>query len=125
MSKFEITYKVECLPEEEPIRGSFASGDDAQDEAHARELEAQLDRGNEWAWCTIRVTAEIGKFSGTDYLSCCSYKSEADFCSENAYWPDMKRAALADLERRLEIAIDDGKAAANLLSVLNGEATHG
>lgn len=115
----QVEYTITCEPELEPIAGNaMASGDETVD----RETEAwiidQLERGNEWAWCIVKVTASVEldgeRFEGADYLGCCSYDSEADFVGDGntGYFPDMKAAALADLEKTLERARDRGQTAA-------------
>lgn len=73
----------------------------------------QLDRGNEWAWCCVKVTAtftdsEGNTYVGADYLGGCSYKSRADFCTDDGYFPDMKTAALDDLKAKLQAAASAG-----------------
>ena len=99
-----IRYTIECLPEDCPIKGNaMASGDDAYDLATEEEILAQLDNGNPWAWCCVRVKAIAGDVFGEDYLGCCSYTSEEDF-QRGGYFESMKEQARADLERKLESA---------------------
>lgn len=102
----EIT--VFCEPEDEQIRGNFASGDDALDEQTARDIETQLDSGNEWAWCTaiVRLTLRsprgtlIHKAEGT--LGACSYASKADFMAKGGYYDQMVQEALDELVQVIE-----------------------
>lgn len=114
-----VVYAVECLPEHSDPRDSFASVEagasleaaEAYDAAVRSDILADLEAGNPWAWCTIRVTATLGGFTGADVLGCCSYASEADFIEAGDYW---QREALADLRAKLTAAgarFSDGVAA--------------
>lgn len=51
LTEADVEFTVEALPEDTPIRGSFASGDDAEDEALAQSIERDYNSGNDWAWC--------------------------------------------------------------------------
>jgi len=111
-----VKYSIECLPEDLPVRGNaLASGDPMLDRETEDSIIADLERGNEWAWCCVKVTAEIDGFTGSDYLGGCSYENEYAF-KQGAYFEDMKRAALADLGRNLHEAVRAGDHAAFLLS---------
>lgn len=108
----EVEYRVECLEEDIPVRGQFDSGD-PQYAADDREIEDKiirdLESGNPWAWCRIRVVARIGMFEGSDCLAGCSYASEQDFTGEcdpsdptsTGYYADMRVEALANLKAKL------------------------
>lgn len=114
-----ITYTVECLPEEIGVRGNaMASGDDAQDKEVEDQIIADLEGGNEWAWCSVKVTASLTidgeTFAGSDYLGCCSYASEVDF-KNGGYFEDMQNAASEDLLTRLRAAYMRGCLARNAL----------
>jgi len=97
----EIVFSIQLESEHEPVAGSaIASGDDEFDRSVEQEIYRQLDAGNEWAWCCVRVVAEWNGLIGDDYLGCCSYASEADFCVAGGYFEDMKEsAALCLLEK--------------------------
>lgn len=98
----EVTYSIECLPEHTGVRGNaMASGDDAADKEDENRIIADLESGNEWAWCCVKVTATWNGFTGKDYLGCCSYASEDDFKVEGGYYDDMKQQALEDLHRNV------------------------
>lgn len=120
----QVDYTIECLPEDEGPEGHFATGDDEQDRLICEDIRAQLNRGNEWAWCVVKVTASVEldgeRFTGEDYLGACSYDSEADFIGDGntGYFPDMKASALADLEKTLESARDRGQTAAIIRKTL-------
>jgi len=103
MSK--ITYKIECLPEDVPIRGNaMASGNKSVDKRVEDVIIAQLEAGSPWAWCTVRVTAHCGGLVGEDFLGCCNYRDEAEFTRPGSYYDDMKTEAKADLLAKLETA---------------------
>lgn len=100
-----VVYSIECLPEDTPVRGNaMASGDESVDREAEDRILAELDSGNEWAWCTVRVTAEVDGIpvTGEDYLGCCSYASEEDFRQPGGYFGDMKEQAKDDLLQKLE-----------------------
>jgi hypothetical protein len=105
-NKFEsqIEYLIECLPEDIQIEGNAMASGDADDDKRVEDsIREQLNNGNEWAWCTVKVTAFIPGtgIEGTDYLGCCSYKSESDF-KRDGYYKDMCAQAKADLLKRVK-----------------------
>jgi len=101
LSAHEVKFLVECLPEDTPVRGNaMASGDDSIDRATEENILSQLDEGNDWAWCCVKVTAIWNGLHGEDYLGCCSYESREDF-EASTYCYDMKEEALANLNRRI------------------------
>jgi hypothetical protein len=98
----DVTFTLECLAEDTPVRGNaMASGDDATDREAEDWVNCQLRDGNEWAWCTVKVTAEWQTFRGVAYLGCCSYLSEEDF-RVGGYYESMKDEALDDLNESIE-----------------------
>ncbi len=99
----EADITVTALPEDTCIRGNcMASGDNAADEACAVEIEAQLDSGNEWAWCAIRVTVKWNGLTGMDFLGCCSYRGKDDFIKNSGYYLDMVNSALDEVTAQAE-----------------------
>lgn len=102
LTEDDVTFSVECLPEHEDVRGNaMASGDDDVDQAVEDEIMDQLCRGNDWAWCCVRVVASWEGFHASDYLGCCSYASEADFLSGD-YYSDMRATALDNLNAAVQ-----------------------
>lgn len=89
---------LEALPEDEPPEDHLTP----EDAAYARE---QISLGNEWAWCTAKVTVSYNSFSATEYLGCCSYGSEAEFRS-GGYYEDMVRVCCTDLVAQMVDARD-------------------
>jgi hypothetical protein len=99
----DVSFTIEVLEEHTPVKGNaLASGDDKEDRKAEQQIYRQLNRGNIWAWCTVKVTASWKGFTGTDYLGCCSYKSEKDFI-RGGYYEDMQRTALNELNVELSI----------------------
>ena len=97
-----VTFTLEIEPEDLEIRGNaLASGDDAEDREAEDSIIAQLESGNLWAWCSVKVTATAGGVEGVDYLGGCSYRDTAEFIQPGGYYDDMKAEALAELKVRL------------------------
>lgn len=101
-----IEYTLTAEPEDTAIRGNaLASGDDDADTEAENQIIADLDSGNEWAWCTAHVTATLYDATGNElaqghaYLGCCSYESRESFMDPNGYYPDLCDEALDDLRR--------------------------
>lgn len=103
-------YETQCLPETERPEGQFASGDDAQDAETVAWIWEQLESGNPWAWCTVRVTATVEldgqTFEGEAYLGGCSYESRAAFEAPGGYFDDLKVEAFESLKDALFVARD-------------------
>lgn len=99
----DIQWTVEALPEDMQIYGNvLASGDDDEDRKAAEAVQADLESGNEWAWCTVRVTGKWEGLKAVDYLGGCSYKSQEDFCAPGGYYDDMRATVLAELQEHAE-----------------------
>ena len=100
----EIIFSVECLPEDISPEDNASAIDDETDAEILAWINAELESGNEWAWCQVRVVARYGAFEGTDYLGGCSYRSEEDF-KAGGYYEDMKAQALIALEENIRLAL--------------------
>jgi hypothetical protein len=117
----DVTFTIECLPEDLSIEGNvMASGDDAFDLECEEKIRKDLDSGNEWAWCCVRVTAEWEApngqtFKGVEHLGGVSCESEKDFTEgQSDYFEDLKAGALEDLNdsiRKLAEALPKEKGA--------------
>ena len=84
-----ISFEIIILPEETIIEGNLIdSGDDNQDKLDEKTVIDDLLSGNQWAWCNVEVRGEYLGLSASDYLGCCSYKSEQDF-KTGGYYTDM------------------------------------
>lgn len=100
-----VEYRLLISPEDTEVRGNAsASGDDEADREAEDAILAELESGNTWSWCSVRVQAKLGEFTGDDYLGCCSYRNTAEFIQQGGYWDDMKAEATVDLRGKLERA---------------------
>jgi len=113
-----IVYSIDCLPEDLPVRdNAIASGDDAFDKEVEDKILKELDSGNQWAWCQVRVTATMkDSFGhtvaiGVSYLGACSCKDENDFINNSGYHLEMKSEAEDDLIQRCRHLVVMGKIA--------------
>lgn len=86
-----MKFKIECEPETQSVRGYFGYDTEAENKEAENAILAQLESGNEWAWCSVRVYFEFsdGQRLCSDWLGCCSYASEADFRDNSGYFDDM------------------------------------
>ena len=116
LTKDDVVISIDCSADVIPVRGNaMASGDPAVDKEVEDEVIRQLNSGNEWAWCSITVTATWESLSGkeysaSDHLGCCSYKSKQDFIEAGDYYPDMVNNALTQLNADLFEICDDLRA---------------
>lgn len=111
----KVKYLIQVDHEDIPVRGSFASGDDAADKEDEDRIIRRLNRGDVWAWCMVTVTAQVEfdgvVYEGTDHLGGCSYEGEEEF-KRDGYYEDMCASALDDLKRNVKaVFTDDIKAA--------------
>lgn len=97
----EVDFDIEYLPEHIQIWGNASAIDEETDREVENDIIDQLGRGNEWAWCAVKVTAKYKDQEGVDYLGGCSYASEKDFMTDG-YYQDMKQQAYNDLLQNLE-----------------------
>lgn len=73
----EVTVSVE--QSDIPLRGNvMASGDDATDQEAEQWVIDQLNSGNDFAWCDVFVSAELGGFRGWDSLAACSCNTKEE-----------------------------------------------
>jgi hypothetical protein len=92
-----VYFTIECLPSDIPIRGNFVATEDPDRDRRDEDQVIADSEWNEWAWCTVKVTAHFGDFEGTDVLGGCNYRDEEDFKAPGGYWEDMKAEAFLDL----------------------------
>lgn len=91
---------------------------DAESEALVR---AQLDRGNEWAWCQVQVHARLGELVGrSTWLSGCSYADEQDFMV-GGYFDDLRLEALEALHQEILTALPRARVELALASRPTGD----
>lgn len=96
----EITYTIEIKAEE--LVTPEMSFEFDEDIKYIRE---QIEIGNPWAWCYVKVTASYEGFTGYDTLGGCSYKDEEDF-KQGGYYENMCHIAKQELLQQLEHAHD-------------------
>lgn len=101
LTEEEVEFSIQCLPEEASIEGNCSAIDELTDRRVKRWIERQLEQGNDWAWCCVRVVARWEGFEGDDYLGCCSYRSEKEFRHPSGYFPQMREEALRRLNERI------------------------
>lgn len=99
----EVEFTITVLPEDIDPRGNASAINPDTDKEILDHIYANLDRGNVWAWCWVKVTAHWEGFEGSDTLGGCSYKSEAAF-KRGGYYTDMKQAALDQLNAEVAAA---------------------
>lgn len=106
LSKEDVQWSIECLPEDLPVRGNAqASGDSASDKECEDYILRELAFGNCWAWCTIRVTCKWKAWYGVAYLGGVSVQDEGDFTFGNSdYYEQLQYEALEDLNGSLQRA---------------------
>jgi hypothetical protein len=102
----DIEFFVECHEEWEHPQNCFALDDETQHEVVNRIL-TDLDNGNEWAWCSVRVVGTYKGIEEDDFLGGCSYESEKDFIVNSGYYDDMRNEVYQRIIERLKsLAID-------------------
>lgn len=97
----EVRFVVECSPEDMPYKGNCSCIDEETDRETETWIRNELRRGNEWAWCCVRVVAQWKGHEGDAYLGGCSYRSEEEFTQPGGYYDDMRGEALANLNAKL------------------------
>jgi hypothetical protein len=103
-----ITYEtaIECLPETISIEENASAIGEEIDAEIVSDIRAQLESGNDWAWCCVRVKVTAYDSEGEqitygdDYLGACSYASEADFRA-CPYFEDMESTARKECDREI------------------------
>lgn len=123
MKEIPVTYKLEIEEEDTAPEGNASAIDPETDAEILSEIRRRLDRGDLWAWCVVKVTAEAtdasGKvWRGTDYLGGCNYRDEADFKAPGGYWDDMCERAYDDLVATLKGAEEAAERARALRAAL-------
>jgi len=97
----EVEFIVEILPEEAPVRGNACcTGDDDFDRQVEDEILADLAGGNDWAWCSVKVTARVDSIEGTAYSRYCNYTNKTAFF-DDPHCAAMEEQALRELRDKL------------------------
>ena len=97
---------VEATPNDTPVEGNASAIDPETDARVAAEILERLERGDEWAWATVRVSIAFDGFEAVDTLGGCSYADETDFRTPGGYFDDLRDAVLHEIVERL---IDSGR----------------
>lgn len=96
----DIDFTIECLEELEHPNDCFALDIESQEEIVNSIIE-DLNSGNEWAWCCVRVIGTYKGIVANDYLGGCSYPSEEHFRTCD-YYEDMKQTVFNQIIEQLE-----------------------
>jgi hypothetical protein len=104
----DIAIAVGTEPEDLSIRGNYiVSGDADYDRKCEDDIISQLDSGNEWAWCRIRVDVTPKSLNYVDIITGyslwggCSYENREEFIKSDTY-NEMVMQALDDLNFKAE-----------------------
>ena len=102
----DVTITVTNEPEYIKPEGQFYYGDSLEEKQAVQtaidKIYADLEAGNDWAWCSVKVTVNWGvMFEASDYLGSCSYASEDDFIKNSGYYDDMVYACLRQIEAEI------------------------
>jgi hypothetical protein len=116
--KLEVSFSLIREDEDMPFEGNCSAIDPETDKSAEDYIRAELERGNEWAWCCAHVRAECEDFTGDAYLGGCSYGSAEEFKAPGGYYADMCQEALDDLRAGMVDTINAGERAAKLLGRL-------
>lgn len=107
----EIEITIEIEPEHIPFKGNCrVSGDPVFDKSCEDWIQSQLEKGNEWAWCCVRVVGKWNDLVADDYLGCCSYESEKDFRQPGGYFEGMRLNVIEDLNKKVRKIIETAQA---------------
>ncbi len=94
----EVVFHINVTEDTELSVDQFGGDNPEEDAEMVRELQARLNTGDTWAWCTVEVVATWKSWKGTDVLGGCSYKDEQEF-RQDGYFDDMKARELEELNR--------------------------
>lgn len=86
-----LKFKIEMEPEQASPIGYFAYDTAEENRAAEKHVLQQVQSGNDWAWCSVRVYVEFsdGQRIHSNWLGCCSYENEKDFRENSGYFRDM------------------------------------
>lgn len=95
------SFWIDISPEESPIKGNVSAVDPETDREQELFIESELDSGNDWAWCMVKVSCSFMGLTADDYLGQCSYSSEKAFIDNNDYYADMKDRCASEIAESL------------------------
>jgi frataxin-like iron-binding protein CyaY len=93
----DIGVNIEFEPQEEDIN----IFDQFEEEETAQKVADDYNSGNFYSWFCAKITVKYRGYDATDYLGCCSYKSEKDF-KEGGYYIDMVDTCIQEINRDIE-----------------------
>lgn len=97
------TITLSIMEEDQRVRGNaMHSGDDAEDKAVEDAILARLNKGELWAWCTVRVMASYAGLEQASFLGGCSYEDEAEFRFQTDPYDMMVAEALDALAKEVD-----------------------
>jgi len=97
----ETEVRISIDTEYEHSTPDFEQEDGSADTELIGQVLKNLESGNKWAWCVVRVTMSWGEWKGVAYLGGCSYDSLDDFVECGDYYQDLKKDALSELNARI------------------------
>lgn len=86
--------------EYEAPENCFASGDANADRETVEWIRSELERGSDWAWCTVEVKASCAGYEASAFLGACSYQSEREF-KQDAYFKDLCQQVIESLQKQI------------------------
>jgi hypothetical protein len=104
--KGNVWITLSMYPETMPLEGNASCIDEETDAANNEWIRSEIESGNDWAWCHVRVTATLGAFSGSDSIGGCSCRSEDDFRNTSGYFADMVAEATLACAHEIAESID-------------------
>ena len=93
----EVKFSVTADYEDLSLEGAFDLGSDELNREVVETITARLERGEVWAWASVRVSASWAGFTGAANLGGCNYTDEADFRKSSGYFKDMVLEAVNEL----------------------------
>lgn len=103
LTKDDIHISVTAYPEDIPVKGNvICSGDEDFDHQVESEILKRMEQDDVWAWATVCVSAEWEDLKEAEYLGCCCYADEEEFCQEGGYYEEMVEEAINNLNKRMQ-----------------------
>ncbi len=94
-----VEIELFCESENMPIEGNASAIGPEEDAETNAWIRAQLDSGNEWAWCVVHVRVTYRDIVSDQYLGGCSYRSEKEF--RDCEMPTMVSEAIGEINAAL------------------------
>lgn len=94
-----LAKRVRITMRQEPEDRSYT--DDFDDPETCAWIKAQLEQGNDWAWCQVDIKVELHDLEGIAGIGGCSYENKEAFKS-GGYYESLVSEAVDELARKLE-----------------------